>query len=601
MLHKRSQKILFFLVCCVCEFATLQLFLDTNPFAVKPVCILKNLCLLLVGNGVLVCLLQRMRQTFFVSGGLVLLIGLANYCMYQIRGYGMIGMDFHALSTAASMAGNYSIRLAPCLFAGLAVGVLTPVLAACLLPKGKETIFQKKPLPVSIAGLCVCAGFIGWLHLSDIFWAGVSDVYWDNQIGFREQGYLLYFAANAKRLPEREPEGYSAWRAQQILDDYMAGEDTSEEPPHLIVIMNEAFSDLRVWGEFTCDREVMPFWDSLQDNTVKGYADVSIFGGYTANSEFEFLTGCSKAFLSGSPYLENIFDKTPALPATLKSSGVYKQATAFHPYYSSGYRREQIYPLLGFDKFLSLEDINGVETIGEYVSDRADYEEIIRMFEARNGQSPFCLFNVTIQNHSPYHQKPETDNPVRVTSFSADKEVNHYLSLLRESDDALEGLVRYFQSIEEPTVIVLFGDHQPRLPDAFYYQMTGKVPVQYTAEEAMTKYRVPFMIWANYDIPEKRVEHLSLNYLSTELAGEVGLPRCAYQRFLADMQEQIPSLCAGGYFDREEHFHEWDDIQEPEKQWIEKYKMVQYYTLFEKKRQNKYYKILSSKRHGDGD
>lgn len=594
MSHKRILTILFVLLYCSLEFAVLQFFLNANPFDVGAVFFLKNMCLLLAGNGILLSLFHRMRPAMLLSGIVILLMGIANYCMYQIRGYGIIFMDFYAVSTAATVAGQYTVGIEPCVFAGLAVGLLLPVSANLLLPRKKEESFQKKTLLVSLTGFLICGGFFVWLNVSDVFWDDVSSLYWDNQIGFQKQGYLLYFAANAGRRTVSEPEGYSVQRAQNILDAYSKEEAEMDALPNLIMIMNESFSDLRVLGEFQTDREVMPFWDSLHENTVKGYADASVYGGYTANSEFEFLTGCSKAFAPGSPYLETICDEIPSLPYMLKSSGVYRTVTAFHPYYSSGYRRGQVYPLLGFDSFLSLEDMQQADTLRGYVTDRADYGKLLDLFENRQEASPFAVFNVTIQNHSPYSLEQETTYPVKITSFAADEKINRFLSLMRESDEALEYLISYFETVEEPTVVVVFGDHQPHLPDEFYYALTGKVPVQFTAEETMSKYRVPFMIWANYDIPEKTVEHLSLNYLSTELAEDAGLPMCAYQRFLARLRSEIPSICEGGYYDRNGAFHTFDDAEEPEKSWIEQYKIVQYYTLYEKNRSDKYYEIAQS-------
>lgn len=64
-------------------------------------------------------------------------------------------------------------------------------------------------------------------------------------------------------------------------------------------------------------------------------------------------------------------------------------------------------------------------------------------------------------------------------------------------------LITYFRAQEEPTVILLFGDHQPHLPDDFYEKLSGKNPLQFSREDTLQKYKVPFMIWANYDIPDQ--------------------------------------------------------------------------------------------------
>jgi len=37
-----------------------------------------------------------------------------------------------------------------------------------------------------------------------------------------------------------------------------------------------------------------------------------------------------------------------------------------------------------------------------YISDQFDFEEIIKMYEERDKDEPFYIFNITMQNHSSY-------------------------------------------------------------------------------------------------------------------------------------------------------------------------------------------------------
>ena len=107
--------------------------------------------------------------------------------------------------------------------------------------------------------------------------------------------------------------------------------------PNIIVVMNESFSDLSVLGDFKTNEDYLPFLHSLQqgaENTVTGMLNVSVCGGNTADTEYEFLTGNTMAFLpQGSiPYQQYITKELPALPAYLASLGYETVAT--HPYYA---------------------------------------------------------------------------------------------------------------------------------------------------------------------------------------------------------------------------------------------------------------------------
>ena len=524
MLKKWYAKVIFFILYSFASYCMMQLFLDANPFTIGVNGIARNMFLFMIYYGVLLCFFRKMRPALLFGGILMILIGGINYLVVQFRGYGIIFMDFYAISTAMTV------------------------------------------------------GMFGSGFLMD----GVSSVYWDHQIGMQKYGYFVYFLANAQVHTVSEPEGYSKAAAQKILQQYekQAVSIGQEQSPNLIMIMNEAFSDLRVWGDFQTNQAVMPFWDSLQQNTVKGFAQSSVYGGYTANSEFEFLTGCTKAFLPGNPYLEYIHTKTPSLLWDMKNrqgSFIY----AMHPYNASGYNRNRVYPLIGVDSFVTKEEFVGAKKVRGLISDEADYDKMIDLYEQQKGNKPFVMFNVTMQNHNPYTKKSSFKEPIKVTSFQADPEVEQYLSLIHESDAALQKLIAYYEKQPEQAVIVFFGDHQPHLPDSFYFQMTGKIPAGFTKEEALKKYEVPFLIWANYDITEKEIDHISLNYLSTEMAVDTGQSMSAYQCFLQAMQQEISSLSDNGCYDAEGRYYTLEEAPESMQQWIREYKILQYYMLFD--------------------
>ncbi|MCD7825209.1 MAG: LTA synthase family protein [Clostridiaceae bacterium] len=345
--------------------------------------------------------------------------------------------------------------------------------------------------------------------------------------------------------------------------------------------MNESFSDLSVLGQIQTNQEVLSYYNSLEENVIKGYAKSSVYGGYTANSEFEFLTGATKAFLPGSPYLQYIDDYLPNLITTIKQQQGYETAIAVHPYYPSGYNRNRVYPLLGFDEFLSLDAFSKQNPVRSYVGDSENYQKIIELYEQKEEGSSLCLFNVTMQNHNPYTDSEYIfEDPVYVTNFSAQSSVNQYFSLMKMSDDALQELISYFEKVDEPVLILLFGDHQPHLPDSFYRDVMGTDPDQFTQEQVMQKHTVPFMIWANYDIEEQTIENTSLNYLPTLLLQTAGLEQTDYDRFLADLQKTIPSISANGYYDNEGTLHSFSEEDPEREELIREYKIVQYNYLF---------------------
>lgn len=582
-------QVLFFCLITFFEFVVLEMFFGTSAFSYKPVLILKNVLLLSALNLFLVGSFHSLRLPLLISVAFFMIVGIANYFVTAFRGYGIVFMDLYAVKTAAQVAGGYRYRIGWDFAAACFCDVL--LFAACfLLPKRRHAYRSIRYTLVSLGAMAFAALFCLWISITPYFFRNVSAVAWDHNIGITNYGYVLYFASNAGKATVSEPAGYSAEKADRILSRYSRKKAEGEKKthgvknPNLIMIMNESYADLNVLGTIQTNREVMPFYHSLHKNVIKGYAVSSVYGGYTANSEFEFLTGCTKAFLPGNPYLQYLDDYLPNLITTIKKQSAYREAVAMHPYHPSGYNRNRVYPLLGFDRFLSLTDFDRSSLVRGYVGDSENYRKIEELYEKKEKGTSLCVFNVTMQNHNAYDDRSyQFAEPVQVTNFEASFSVNQYLSLMKMSDNALKELITYFGKVEEPTMIVLFGDHQPHLEDAFYKSVLGTLPSLFSQEQVMKEHTVPFMIWANYDIEEQELPRTSLNYLSGLVLQTANIPMSDYQQYLMELSEKLPSISAGGYYDAKGAIHGYSASDTKYKKLLNEYEMVQYYYLFDKK------------------
>ena len=258
---------------------------------------------------------------------------------------------------------------------------------------------------------------------------------------------------------------------------------------------------------------------------------------------------------------------------TLREQGY--QTEAFHPYYISGWNREKAYTYLGFEDYTFLEDIlpeeildmtyndrvSAVEGIDpedgdvynrDYMSDHYDFKLVEELYEARNTAEPFFLFNVTIQNHGGYTDGcPNFKESVHITDMEGDyPQTERYLSLMHASDQAFEELISYFEDVDEPTIVVMFGDHQPGVEQEFYEELYGgKSLDELSEEELMTRFQTPFVIWANYDIPETNIGTISANYLSTLVMETAGVKMTQYNRYLASLYSRVPVISNVGFQD----------------------------------------------------
>ena len=595
----------FFLLVSFLEFLLLELFINPQSMDYSLEIFMKNVLLIASSNLFLTGLFHAVRPALLLSESVLMILGIANYFIIRFRGYGIVFMDIYAVKTAAGVAGGYHYDISPAFLGLVLLSLLFLAGIFFGLPKRKYPYRNLKALLVSLCGMAVSALFFLWINFDGTFFRGVSSLSWDHSIGMRDYGYLLYFVSNAGKATLSEPEGYTEEKVEEELEKHEAEWDSrevvsrapSETHPNLIMIMNESYSDISCLGELETEPEVMKFYNSLKENTIKGTVYSSVYGGYTANSEFEFLTGCSKLFLPGSAYLQYIEEQTPSLIWNLKKQG-YGEAVAIHPYHPSGYSRNRVYPLLGFDRFLSLEDFSGENLVRDYIGDAEDYEKIEELYEKKKKGTSLCVFNVTMQNHNAYDNKKYVfEEPVHVKNFIADFQTRQYLSLMHMSDQALEQLVTYFSKVSEPTMILLFGDHQPHLPDDLYKEMMGKTPELFSEEEVMKKHEVPFLIWANFDIPEQTIEKTSINYLATMFLKTAGLKLTPFYRYLSELQQKIPVISASGCYTAEGELIHYpsegeETVEEETKNLLHIYDMINYDYLFgDKNKMKKYFEL----------
>lgn len=494
---------------------------------------------------------------FFVTGSgrmalrietvAALVYGLVNHYVMEFRSTPFVPWDIFSIKTAASVVENYDFTPTKELLMVCGGFVLLFVLLHFLKLKFPYGV-TLRIIPTICVGLVLCT-FVNQL--------------WDDE--FQTDSYLypflftpaymtkvngmaVTFAMDMEYIYVEKPEGYSEQRAEEILKEYAKKEDAdanSGENPNIIVIMNEAFSDLSVLGEFETNQDYMPFVHGLQqgyENTVTGNLMVSVCGGNTANTEFEFLTGHTMDYfpVGSIPYQQYITGELPSLASQLADLGY--ATYGMHPYNASGWNRDQVYPWLGFQESYFLTDFSGRYYIRQYVSDKTAYQKVIETYEMKEEGKPAFIFEVTMQNHGGYTEEHEnfTSDVQAVDLNSA--QLNEYLSLMKVSDREFEKLIDYFSEEEEKTIIVFFGDHQPS--DAVVrpiLRWNGMNTSNLSVEEAKLRYQVPYVIWANFDIEEETGADTDISYLAANVLERADMQTTAYQNFLLELEENPDS------------------------------------------------------------
>ena len=527
-------------------------------------------------------IIGNLKIALIIETTAFMLIGLANYYVILFRSAPIMPWDIYSFRTAASVANNFQYTLKKeTLYVLLLFIVLIVIETRATFKIEKHRLAVRSAL--TVASFILLYAFTIMLHQdSTIKKFKMYDKLFTPTVMSKRDGTAVAFLMELKYIKVNKPANYHKKNAESLLASYSADtNDASSDSPNIILIMDEAFSDPSILGEFQTNEDYMPFVHELLqngNNTVSGQLNVSVLGGNTANTEFEFLTGNSMAFLpQGSiPYQQYIQKDLPSIASHLKESGY--QTIAMHPYNSTGWERNTVYPMLGFDQTYFIKDWNNPEKIRKYVSDQSAFDKIIELYEQKDSSKPLFLFEVTMQNHSSYTDDYNNFYP-DITIDGIDSEsLTNYLSLMKLSDNAFREFVSYFEKQEERTIIVFFGDHQPTNSVVEpIWKLQGKKGSELTDSEEALRYKVPFVIWANYDIEEEYSVETSANYLAGKVLSIAGIPLSPYQRFLSSLEKNYPVISSIRVEDNEGNS---STIKEQREALID-YETLQYYQLFD--------------------
>ena len=480
------------------------------------------------------------------------------YFTIEVRGTPVMYTDLLDANAAVSVLGSY--RLVP----GkkmLAAAVLLIVVNVNLLWKRHYYVTKQRlgRILIRAAGVLLALALVFGIGSSAAFTKAVGKISGVRpQQSFKKVGSQLAFIQSIKNTRIEAPEGYSPGRVEALAAAYIekaAAHNASlsgSVSPNVIVVMDESFADLDVTGEHALADLVMPNYQSLQENAVKGKTMVSTTGGGTSRSEMEYNTGTSMHLfdLNFSPYSLFGARMNYSLARKYKEQGYH--TIAIHPHVRNNYNRPTTYAAMGFDEYLSREDFADPSLVRNYVSDESAFEKITELIGET--EDPLFLFEVTMQNHGGYTDEEYAGT---VTLDEAYPTVNQFVSLISESDRALGKLMGDIKDCGEKTIVVFFGDHFPALPSEFYKSYNGFDRNSGNVNESQLYYQTPYFIWANYDLSMEEAPITSLNYLGEETLKLSGSKLSGFDVYLQELEEKIPALSGRVWYGTDGLFHEY--------------------------------------------
>jgi phosphoglycerol transferase MdoB-like AlkP superfamily enzyme len=320
--------------------------------------------------------------------------------------------------------------------------------------------------------------------------------YWNQKTNYRSNGFGGGFLYNMPISAMAKPPGYSKAAMEQVADRYAEAADRinqtrtgSLDDVNIVLVLSESFTDPTQLDGFDLGRDPIPQTRATMAETTSGTMLAQLYGGGTANMEFETLTGQSIALFRPqmvSPYqmLVSDYASYPSAVGWFKSQG--HKAIAIHPYMVGLYKREQVYKTLGFEEFIHDTSMQSQETIDDnpYIDDAAAFDEVIHQID--DNDDPLMINLVTMQNHIPVDGN--YDDPLQVDGIGGDQgdRIGQYARGLEHSDAALTDFLDDLEASDEKSVVLFFGDHLPGIYDS---------EVKNANDDGLGLYETPFFVW----------------------------------------------------------------------------------------------------------
>jgi len=503
-----------------------------------------------------------------------------NFYTLQLRGEPFLPWDLAQVSEAAGVASAAGIKIQTSMIV-TAVVELALMAGSFFLYRGRH---KQRWLPrvagsaATAAALCLLI-FGVYLQPAVCQAIGIVPDAWMQDRYYRYYGVVTGFMTNLSNLEIDKPDNYSEEAVDAILDNVDESQKFSTSPlyptsyaattakdkqvkkPTIIYVMDESYwdvSELEQYG-IKFDTDVSANLHALQQTSAYGRAYSPSFGGGTCDVEFEALTGYSASFLpSGAkPYQQHVTKPMFALPSYLKTQGY--QTAAVHCFWAKYWSRDTAYPNLGLDDFISLEDMHGVTKVRKHywtnglVTDDSMADQIIGQYEKMKASSdePVFLHAVTMQNHTNYNKDNYPDDQrVKVLEHPAGMKASTVGALedfatgIRDADAMMGKLTAYFSQVDEPVILVFWGDHYNPIDSNYDVYTTTGYASDSSADPRL--HQTTLLMWSNYSDAQVDLGTIAAYDISPVMMNLYGLQQPLYFQFLNRQLRVASRACTRG-------------------------------------------------------
>lgn len=470
-------------------------------------------------------------------GFILSILSYISYVKTELRGEPLSILDFTLIAEASNITEGFGFHY----YIPAIIVLIISLIGILLSFFYKQKLHKKESYIIGLISMLVLLS--GYLMSIDTLSSRLkisipADVSWNHD----QNGFLIATLIDTKFTKIPKPEGYNRAKMEEIYQkmiESLPEEQNISIRPNVVFVMSESFWDIKQIGNLYLSEEPIPYFKKLSEEQIGGTIDVPGIGGGTANTEFEVLTGLSRRFIPNynvpyNPYNTYVNGPLYSLAHIFRNEGYI--STAIHPYQSWFYRRNIVYKHLGFDRFYSFETLpNRPRYEGGFVNDGIVNKMILDTFQETEERD--FIYVVTMEGHGPYEDKVLSENSITVKNNLDETErsiIENYANLMADTDRYLKELTVSLSNIEEPTILVYFGDHIPPIGNQLYQKLGFDI---YGEKGKKT----PVLIWSNYTRFKDKID-IDANMLGAYVLDLIGYNQYPFMNYLSLFSKQYPHV-----------------------------------------------------------
>jgi len=295
---------------------------------------------------------------------------------------------------------------------------------------------------------------------------------WNQRSNFSGRGLLIHLVQETARYLDRganPPDREEVVRALKDLryDPAHNGVNTvlpGQSRRNVHVILLESFWDPTVLTAAGLSADpIDPAFRALWAETANTRVLSPVFGGYTANAEFEVL--CGFPVTEDAVFFEGWLRRdVPCLPRLLADDGY--QGIASHPNVAAFWNRVNAYRRIGFTTYWAKPDFQLDDMNRNFLGDASYYRQVLdKISPMLDAGTPIFNYMLTIFGHLDYPLNGQ--RPAVIETTDGNQMVHDYVNTMYYKSRELMAFLPILRARDPDALIVLFGDHLPFLGPNF--------------------------------------------------------------------------------------------------------------------------------------